>query len=64
VHGKRLKIASAELVDPDAPPSDELCGDRVGGLRLVTVQPEGRSVMAFDAFARGAHLEAVERLGR
>jgi len=64
LHGKRLKIARAELVDPDAPPSEELCGDRVGGLRLVAVQPEGRSVMAFDAFGRGAHLEPVEQLGR
>jgi len=64
LHGKRLKIARAELVDPDAPPSEELCGDRVGGLRLVAVQPEGRSVMAFDAFVRGAHLEPVEQLGR
>ena len=64
LHGKRLKIARAELVDPDAPPSEELCGDRVGGLRLVAVQPEGRSVMPFDAFVRGAHLEPVEQLGR
>jgi methionyl-tRNA formyltransferase len=64
LHGKRLKIARAELVGPDAPPSEELCGDRVGGLRLVAVQPEGRSVMTFDAFARGAHLEPVEHLGR
>ena len=64
LHGKRLKVARAELADRDAPPSDELRGDRVGGLRLVTVQPEGRAVMAFEAFARGAHLEAVEQLGR
>jgi len=63
LHGKRLKIATAELIDPDARPSDQLCGDRVGGLRLLAVQPEGRSVMAFDAFARGAHLAPVEQLG-
>jgi methionyl-tRNA formyltransferase len=63
LHGRRLKIVAAELVDPTAEPSDELNGDRVGGLRLLTVQPEGKPVMAFDAFARGARLHAAEQLG-
>lgn len=63
LHGKRLKIVSAELVDPTAAGSNELHGDRMGGLRLVTVQPEGRAPMAFDAFARGARLAELEWLG-
>ena len=40
------EIVAVELVEPAAPPSDELRGDRVGGLRLVTVQPEGRGADA------------------
>jgi methionyl-tRNA formyltransferase len=63
LHDRRLRIAAAELVDPDAAPSNELRGDRVGGIRLVSVQPEGKSSMPFDAFARGARLAEVERLG-
>jgi methionyl-tRNA formyltransferase len=61
--GQRLKIAAAELVDDPAPPSSELVGDRVGGLRLVTVQPEGKPAMPFAAFARGARLDAHQHLG-
>ncbi len=62
LQGKRLRIIAAELVDDSCPPSDELRGDRVGGLRLVTVQPEGKAAMPFDAFARGARLAEVEHL--
>jgi hypothetical protein len=51
------------LVDPSARPTNELRGDRVGGLRLLTVQPEGKGPMTFDAFTRGAHLAGVEPLG-
>ena len=61
--GKRFRIVAAELVDATCPASDEMRGDRVGGLRLVTVQPEGKPAMPFDAFARGARLAEVERLG-
>jgi methionyl-tRNA formyltransferase len=60
---RRLRIVEAGLVDNDAAPSNELRGDRVGGLRVVTVQPEGKSPMPFGAFARGARLGEVERLG-
>jgi len=63
LHGKRLKIAAAELCDPAAPPSHELHEGRVGGLRLTQVQPEGKAVMPFADFARGARLTAVEPLG-
>ena len=63
LHGRRLKIVAAELVDPSCPSTDELRGDRVGGLRLVTVQPEGRTAMPFDAFARGTQLGEAESLG-
>jgi methionyl-tRNA formyltransferase len=62
--GKRLRIVAAELADVTTFPSDELRGDRVGGLRLVTVQPEGKAPMPFDAFGRGARLAEVEHLGR
>jgi methionyl-tRNA formyltransferase len=63
LHSRRLRVGAAELVEPTAEATNELRGDRVGGLRLVTVQPEGRSPMPFDAFARGAHLAEVEALG-
>ncbi|MGZ4673592.1 MAG: methionyl-tRNA formyltransferase [Ilumatobacteraceae bacterium] len=62
--GRRLKIVAAELIDGDHEPSDRLIGDRVGGLRLIVVQPEGKPPMPFDAFARGARLADVEHLGR
>ncbi len=64
LNGKRLKIVAAEVIDRDREPSDELVGDRVGGLHLITVQPEGKPSMPFDAFARGARLAEIEHLGR
>jgi methionyl-tRNA formyltransferase len=63
LHGRRLRIIQAEVVDPAAPGSNELRGNHIAGLRLVTVQPEGKAPMLFDAFARGARLAAVEPLG-
>jgi methionyl-tRNA formyltransferase len=63
LHSRRLRVVAADLIEPTAAATNELRGDRVGGLRLVTVQPEGRSPMPFDAFARGAHLADVEALG-
>jgi len=63
LHGRRLRIAAAELIDPSCQSSNELRDDRVGGLRLVTVQPEGRTPMPFEAFARGTKLGEVETLG-
>ena len=63
LHGKRLKIIAAELSDMTGRASNCLTGDRVGGLRLVTVQPEGKAPMPFEAFARGARLSELERLG-
>ncbi len=63
LNGRRLKIVGAELIDDDARPSNALIGDRVGGLRLVVVQPEGKPPMPFDAFARGARLADIEHLG-
>lgn len=47
--GKRLKINSARLVD--------------GELRPVTVQPEGKAPMSFDAWRNGAHPSADELFG-
>ena len=63
LRGRRLRIVAAEVIDHADHATNELRGDRVGGLRLVTVQPEGRSPMPFAAFARGAHLAEVESLG-
>jgi methionyl-tRNA formyltransferase len=64
LRGRRLKIIAVELIDPDQQPSSDLVGGRVGGLRLITVQPEGKPPLEFDAFARGARLADVEHLGR
>ncbi len=63
LHGRRLKILAAELIDGHAPATNELIGDRVADLRLLAVQPEGRAPMSFDAFARGARLADIEHLG-
>jgi methionyl-tRNA formyltransferase len=63
LHGRRLRIGAVDMIDADAPPSNQLRGDRVGGLHLLTVQPEGKAAMPFDAFARGARLAEVECLG-
>jgi methionyl-tRNA formyltransferase len=63
LHGKRLRIVAAELIDDESPPTDELVGDRVGGLRLLVVQSEAKAPLSFDAFARGARLREEERLG-
>jgi methionyl-tRNA formyltransferase len=62
LRGKRLKVLQAELVDPDAR-GNVLVDDRVGGLRLTLVQPEGKPAMAFTAFANGARLARGEELG-
>ncbi len=63
LHGKRLRIVAAELADAASPSSNALRGDRIGGLRLLTVQPEGKAEMPFEAFARGARLAEIEELG-
>ena len=63
LHGRRLRIVAAELADAASPPSSELRGDRIGGLQLLTVQPEGKAAMPFAAFARGARLAETEELG-
>ena len=62
--GNRLKVLAAELVAPDGIGAD-MSEDPavVGGLRLVTVQPEGRGPMPFRDFDNGAHPRPGERLG-
>ena len=64
LNGRRLKIIAADLIDRDHQPSGDLVGVRVGGLRLIMVQPEGKPTMAFAEFARGARLAGIEHLGR
>lgn len=65
VRDKRLKVHEVELVD--ARVSGDVFVDPatgiVGGLRLVTVQPEGKAPMAYRDFANGARPSAGERLG-
>jgi methionyl-tRNA formyltransferase len=58
---KRLKIVAADLVLPDAV-GDELVDDQVGGLRLTTVQPEGKAPMSYRDFANGARPQPGEHL--
>lgn len=53
LRGRRLKVVAADLVDADATGS-ELVDGVVGGLRLSTVQPEGRAPMAWRDFVNGA----------
>ena len=44
--GKRVKLLAATLAETE--------------LQVVTVQPEGKAAMSFDAFARGMRLRAGE----
>jgi methionyl-tRNA formyltransferase len=65
--GKRFKIHETEAVEvSDAAPGSVL-GDVVatgdGGLRLVTVQPEGKAAMPWAAFANGARPTPADRFG-
>ena len=53
--GKRLKILAAVLDD-----TETARGTLVAGLRLVTVQPEGKAAMSIDAFARGVRMQPDE----
>ena len=62
LQGRRLRILEASVVDAAAT-GDTLVGDVVGGLRLLTVQPESKAPMPFSAFANGARLGVGERLG-
>jgi methionyl-tRNA formyltransferase len=66
--GRRLKVAEAVVVAESGPaPAGSLhddvvtCGD--GGLRLVTVRPEGKSELPFRSWVNGARPTAGELLG-
>ena len=60
---KRFKVHETELVDPDATGADlvDAAAGLVGGLRLVTVQPEGKAPMPYRDFANGARPTVGER---
>ncbi len=64
--GRRLKVLDAAPV-PAGPAPGRLLGDVVGtgegGLRLRTVQPEGRAPMAAEAWRRGARPTPAEVVG-
>ena len=53
---KRFKVHEVELLDPDATGADivDAGTGAVGGLRLITVQPEGKAPMPYRDFANGA----------
>lgn len=58
---KRLKVLAADLIDASAE-GDQLHDAVVGGLRLVTVQPEGKGPMPYRDFCNGARPQPGERL--
>jgi methionyl-tRNA formyltransferase len=63
--GRRLRVLAVVV---DGGPSDGrssavLDGDRVGGLRLLRVQPEGKAPMTADEWLRGARPRPGELLG-
>ncbi len=62
---RRLKVHVVEVIDPGAVGDtlvDAAIGT-VGGLRLVSVQPEGKGPMDYRDFANGARPQAGERFG-
>jgi methionyl-tRNA formyltransferase len=64
--GARWKVHEADLVDASA--TGDTFGDEprtgvVGGLRLVTVQPEGKQPMSFRDIVNGVRPQPGERLG-
>ena len=66
--GRRLKVNAAKVVaEPPEGPPGALHGDTVtcgdGGLRLLTVQPEGKTELAFAAWVNGARPKPGELLG-
>lgn len=69
LRGRRLKVLAAEPAAPSDgdPDAGTLLGDVAvtgdGGLRLLTVQPEGKGPMPWTAFANGARPAPDERLG-
>lgn len=66
--GKRLRVLAAEPAEvPGGAAPGELRGGVIaagdGGLRPTRVQPEGKSAMAWEAFANGARPADGERVG-
>ena len=70
-HARRLKVTEAEPVPAGGatavPGTLVAHGGEVaageGGLRLITVQPEGKAPMSWHDFANGARIEPGDRLG-
>lgn len=66
--GKRLKVLEAQLVEP-GPPMGRFgedavtVGASVGGLRFVSVQPEGKAPMEAQAWRNGAQPRPGEHVG-
>ncbi len=68
--GRRMKVLASEPVDAggDLPAgsltTEGLVGTGSGALRLLMVQPEGRSAMAWQDFANGSRPQPGEQLGQ
>jgi methionyl-tRNA formyltransferase len=66
--GRRLKVVASELATGGGAPGsiapDGVVATSSGGLRLVTVQPEGKAAMPWAAFANGARPGPLDRLGQ
>jgi methionyl-tRNA formyltransferase len=64
---RRLKLLDSELAtgggEPGSIGPDGVVATGAGGLRLVTVQPEGKPSMPWAAFANGARPGPLDRLG-
>lgn len=60
---KRFKVHEVELIDPEAMGAElvDAVAGVVGGLRLVTVQPEGKAPMPYRDFANGTRPTVGER---
>ena len=66
--GRRLKVLAATPVATDVGPGAldgeaTTVGAATGGLRIETVQPEGKAPMSWAAFANGAHPRPGEHFG-
>jgi methionyl-tRNA formyltransferase len=61
--GKRLKVHAADLLDGDGVGAEVAADGTAGGLRLTTVQPEGKGPMSWRDLANGARITAPEILG-
>ena len=58
--GKRLKVLAASFAADGSTGDERSLEEPAAGLRLVTVQPEGKAAMALGDFTRGVRLQPGE----